>query len=301
MSLDLQKFYSDKTLLLTGVTGFVGKVLVEKIIWSLRPKKLYLMVREKKDVAPEERMLAIFDSYVFTRLKKRFPDSAAFQDYIEQTIELVAGDLTLAKLGLSAQDEKKVTESVQVIINSAASVRFDDALKSALNINFRGPQRMLELAKKCRHLEVLTHVSTAYANSNRTGPVEEIIYQDSTDVFALVGKLEKETDEYLETNLDKILNGFPNTYTFAKNLAEKALALKHGHVKVCIVRPTIIASAAREPFPGWTDTMSAAGGISILGGLGLKHVTYVKEDRALDIVPVDYVVNTLLLGSCSTA
>jgi len=35
---------------------------------------------------------------------------------------------------------------------------------------------MLELAKECKMLDVFTHVSTAYVNCNRTGYIEEKIY-----------------------------------------------------------------------------------------------------------------------------
>lgn len=35
MQMDLKHYYNGKQILLTGVTGFVGKVLLEKILWSL--------------------------------------------------------------------------------------------------------------------------------------------------------------------------------------------------------------------------------------------------------------------------
>ena len=37
----------------------------------------------------------------------------------------------------------------------------------------------------------------------------------------------------------------------------------------CIVRPSIVAASLKEPFPGWTDTISALGGPIYFGGLGL--------------------------------
>lgn len=60
-----------------------------------------------------------------------------------------------------------IQEQVHVVINSAASVNFDDPLQDALRINYYGCQRMLELAKECHNLEIFTHVSTAYVNCNR--------------------------------------------------------------------------------------------------------------------------------------
>ena len=46
--MDIKTFYKDKTIFLTGTTGFVGKVVLEKILRSLGDfKRLYLMVRPK--------------------------------------------------------------------------------------------------------------------------------------------------------------------------------------------------------------------------------------------------------------
>lgn len=71
---------------------------------------------------------------------------------------------------------KQITEDLQIVINCAASVNFDDPLPDALQINYFGCLRMLELAKECKNIEVFEHVSTAYVNSNRSGFIEEKIY-----------------------------------------------------------------------------------------------------------------------------
>jgi alcohol-forming fatty acyl-CoA reductase len=45
----ITNFYKDKTIFITGTTGFVGKVVLEKIMRSLGDfKRIYLMVRPKK-------------------------------------------------------------------------------------------------------------------------------------------------------------------------------------------------------------------------------------------------------------
>lgn len=69
----------------------------------------------------------------------------------------------------------------------------------------------------------------------------------------------------------QLIAPFPNTYTYTKNLSEKNLWSKRGEVTLCIVRPAIIASTNSDPFPGWTDSISAAGGITYLTGLGIIH------------------------------
>jgi len=46
----LKTFFSNKVILLTGTTGFIGKVILEKIIRSVPNfKKIYVMVRPKKN------------------------------------------------------------------------------------------------------------------------------------------------------------------------------------------------------------------------------------------------------------
>jgi len=69
-------------------------------------------------------------------------------------------------------------------------VNFDDPLKEALQINYFGCLRMLELAKECKNLEILTHVSTCYVNCTRNGgQVEEKIYNVEMDAEQVVKKI----------------------------------------------------------------------------------------------------------------
>ena len=72
----------------------------------------------------------------------------------------------MKELGISEADKKLLIEEVEVIMNSAASVNFDDPLKEALEINYFGAKRMLDLANQCKNLKVFAHVSTCYVNCN---------------------------------------------------------------------------------------------------------------------------------------
>jgi fatty acyl-CoA reductase len=49
--MEIREFYKGKTILLSGTTGFVGKVILEKILRSLAyVKRIYVMIRPKKTV-----------------------------------------------------------------------------------------------------------------------------------------------------------------------------------------------------------------------------------------------------------
>jgi alcohol-forming fatty acyl-CoA reductase len=54
---NIAQFYADKTIFITGTTGFVGKVILEKIMRSLGNfRHLYVMVRAKKGMSNIERL-----------------------------------------------------------------------------------------------------------------------------------------------------------------------------------------------------------------------------------------------------
>jgi thioester reductase-like protein len=64
----------------------------------------------------------------------------------------IAGDLIIDKLGISPEDRAELVQNLDIIINCAASVNFDDPLLDAIQINYFGCMRMLELAKECQKL-----------------------------------------------------------------------------------------------------------------------------------------------------
>ena len=49
------------------------------------------------------------------------------------------------------------------------------------------------------------------------------------------------------------LYGWPNTYVFTKAMGEMIIGTSKGNLSVVIVRPTIVTSTYREPFPGWVE------------------------------------------------
>ena len=149
--MNIREFYRGKTLLLTGTTGFVGKVILEKILRDLDVKRVYVMMRPKKTVTIEERLTKeILSSEIFSFVQKLKPQLSL--DELKQKIKPIAGDLIIDKLGLSVEDRAELVRELDIIINCAASVNFDDPLLDAIQINYFGCMRMLELAQECRKL-----------------------------------------------------------------------------------------------------------------------------------------------------
>jgi fatty acyl-CoA reductase len=94
-----------------------------------------------------------------------------------------------------------------------------------------------------------------------------------------------------------IIHPFPNTYTYTKNLAERAIRKFRDQIPVLIVRPSIIIASQSEPQPGWLDAMTAAAPLSIMICTG--HIDYLvtKDDTRADLIPADHVANTIIVGT----
>lgn len=59
---EIQNYYANSTIFITGGTGFLGKFLLEKILRTCSDiKKIYILVRVKKDVDAKSRIKEIFN------------------------------------------------------------------------------------------------------------------------------------------------------------------------------------------------------------------------------------------------
>lgn len=65
MSSAIREFYSGSTILITGGTGFLGKLIVEKILRTCQNiERIYLIMRDKNGQNAEERMETYFGEEV---------------------------------------------------------------------------------------------------------------------------------------------------------------------------------------------------------------------------------------------
>lgn len=64
----------------------------------------------------------------------------------------IAGDISSTGLGLSLADQQTLKSSVSIVFHTAARIKFDDDLKSAIDSNVKGPQKVVAF---CRQLEKL--------------------------------------------------------------------------------------------------------------------------------------------------
>lgn len=80
MSSDIQEFYKGKSVFITGATGFLGKVLVEKLLRSCPGiDQIFVLVRSKKGKDTFTRIDALFSGEVS-------PSESNFRQFCESLI-----------------------------------------------------------------------------------------------------------------------------------------------------------------------------------------------------------------------
>ena len=120
---DIPSFYAGRSVLLTGGTGFMGKVILEKLLRACPEiKAVYLLVRPRRDVPGPERVREFLANDLYDKLRKEQPDFAA-------KIVPINGELTEDNLGMSAADAEMLANTVSIVIHSAATVKFTEKIK----------------------------------------------------------------------------------------------------------------------------------------------------------------------------
>jgi long-chain acyl-CoA synthetase len=91
--------------------------------------------------------------------------------------------------------------------------------------------------------------------------------------------------------------GWTNTYTYTKSLGEQMI-LADSTVVSTVVRPAIVESSVRYPFPGWNEGFNTTAPLMYLMLKGHRSVP-IGEDTALDIIPVDFITAGILLATAA--
>ncbi|XP_067132590.1 putative fatty acyl-CoA reductase CG5065 [Centruroides vittatus] len=291
--MSVSKFYKNREIFVTGATGSLGKVLLEKLLRSCNARKIYVLIRCKKGMPVEERKKELFRSKIFESVLLRNPE-------ICNKVECIEGNLTKENLGISSSKMGLITKNVSVVFHLAASVKFDEPLRDSFVNNVESTKNLAEVCRRMKNLSVFVHTSTAYSFCNRE-EVDEKIYTMSRTCEEFKNIANLENIDSANITDENVFEGRPNTYTLTKAIAENYLNNFCRDLPVVIVRPSIVGCSWKEPIPGWNNSHSGADHLIAAGLKGILRSILMNEDKISDIIPADTVINLMLAAAWKKA
>ncbi|MGH2830606.1 MAG: HAD-IB family hydrolase [Actinomycetota bacterium] len=319
----IRESLAGKRIALTGVTGFLGQGLLERLVHDVPVERIDVFIRGDA----QARLEAVLAGAAFAPLRAKIGDDG-LRERAERLITPHSADLVT--------DTIAIPSDVDIVVHSAATVSFDAPIDEAFDVNLHASLKVLAAGHGARHI----HVSTAYvAGMTRGTQAEEPIGRDvdwraeadfarrvrsdaedasrRPEVLAKliararhgVGRAGPQSVAARAESLrrewvrDRLIAhgsarahslGWPDVYTLTKGLTEMAIAETRGDTPVAIVRPSIIESALRHPYPGWIEGFRVTDPVIVAYGRNVLPEFPGVPEGVLDLIPVDFVVNCIL-------
>jgi thioester reductase-like protein len=242
---------------LTGSTGYIG-AHIAAILLQEHSDRLNLLVRAKTEQEANERL------WHALQLHLDFPE---LRDAIETRISIFRGDLTDPRFGLEPTEYSRLVGSTESVIHCAASLNRKSE-KSCLNVNLRGTLEVAQLARRARDahgLRRFSQVSTVAVAGERS---HEIVTEDAS--------IDWNRSDY---------DPYARTKKFCEHMVRELLP----DVKRTVFRPSIVLGDSRRAETTQFDMVRA---FVFLAGL---PVLPFRPDDRIDIVPVDYVAESVIM------
>ena len=331
----LQEALAGKHLLVTGVTGFVGEALLERVLFDLPETRVSVLVRPRGSNSGEKRVVQLLRKPAFARLRERDGEDIT-ESLIGTRISVLDGDL---------DSIPPLPGDIDIVVHCAGEVSFDPPIHEGFATNVNGALNLLAAVDASGSRPHYVHVSTAYVAGRREGYVTEgrldhtvdwraeaaaaLRVRDAVEDAArapdrlaefareaerehghsgpmtVAADAERRRVEWVAKQLVDAGRerartlGWTDCYTFTKALAERAVEETAAHLPVTIYRPSIIESALSQPYPGWIEGFKMAEPIILAYGRGELPDFPGVPDSTIDIIPVDYVVASILAAAAA--
>ncbi|KAM7528095.1 hypothetical protein LguiB_031505 [Lonicera macranthoides] len=124
---NIVSFLENKTILVTGATGFLAKVLVEKIL-RIQPNvtKLLLLLRTTDTKSAPQRLHdEVLGKELFKVVRKSWSEN--INSHLLEKVIPISGDISFENLGITdSKLREEMLEEIDIIVNSAATTSFNE-------------------------------------------------------------------------------------------------------------------------------------------------------------------------------
>ncbi len=173
MTFSIKEEYAGKHILLTGGTGFVGKVwLVMALTRMPDIGRIYVLMRGKGRAVKERWIKIVNENPAFRPLHERH--GADLSRFIAERVEVVEGALDSPQMSMAEETAGRLREKLDLIVNCAGLVDFNPDVRVAVSSNLDGSMHVADFAASCRNAAMI-HVSTCYVAGTRDGFIPETI------------------------------------------------------------------------------------------------------------------------------
>lgn len=256
------------SILLTGVTGFVGIHVLAKLLDNTNAK-IYCLIRRKDNIDIGSRLIKTLQFYFGEK----------YDTLIGNRIKVVEGDIVLPNFNLSDELYKKLGNRISCIINCAAIVKHYGSQTLFDETNVNGVQNIIDFCStfgvKLYHISTLSVSGNVFAEDNFSG-----------------AKMDKETT-FRENNLF-INQDLSNIYIYTKFIAERLILenVANGKLKATVIRLGNITS--RYSDGKFQINVSENAFLNrLIAFINLKYLPDYLMDGYLEFSPVDYVADAI--------
>ncbi|KAK9279091.1 hypothetical protein L1049_012766 [Liquidambar formosana] len=315
-------------------------VFVEKIL-RIQPnvKKLFLLLRAADTKSATQRLnnevhVKITASTYSTADHRKGAVQSSEREIrckskflISEKVTPVAGGISCEDLGVKDSTlREEMWREVDIVLNLAATTNLDERYEVPLAINALGPKHVLSFAKKCAKLKTFLHINnglfSAYVSGERAGVILENSFNmgeslngtSGLDIDAEIkladqklnelraeGATEAEITSAMKDLGIKTIYGWKNTYVFTKSMGEMLVGQLKENVPLVILRPSIITSTYKEPFPGWVEGIRTIDSLAVGYGKGKLTCFAGDPNSIIDLIPADMVVNAIIVAMVTNA
>jgi fatty acyl-CoA reductase len=322
---------------LTGGTGFVGQAILERLLADHPETTISLLVRGKGSAGGEDRLRTLLRKPVFKAWREKVGEEAV-EKAVAERIRVVDGSLTNVP-ALPADLDVVIHSASTVSFDPPIDQAFATNVGGAMNLYeallasgsdphvvhvstcyVGGLRKGVQPEASLQHtVDWRAEFAAARAareeielTSRRSDQLREFMHaarelHGKQGPQAVARATETARIEWVEAQLVDAGRtraeslGWTDVYTLTKASAERAaeeLWAANGH-RLSVVRPAIIESALRHPFPGWIDGFKVADPLIIAYGRGQLPEFPGLPDSVLDLIPVDLVVNTIIAAAAN--